>query len=626
MSSSGHVLTEVPAPAVDLLVEFLASVYGPAANPMVHLACYAPGALVLVGDRVERREDVDVLDYVEAVEAAQVARSAAQRRGERAVPAFEFRAALECRAAADVAAVRSRILEVHSGREFEAVFVFEDAGVLGAFLLPDPQPELAAHPATAHLTSAPPTAGSTVDWPDPHVAQAMVAAEFAQPPSGSGTDSCLTGLELSYDRLHGGTLSAIGQYGADREFAPEVSLKPPGAQDLPLRSLPEARFSCSMCGESCRAGKWRNAVSDSTRLALDAMPWSQTHPGLLPLALFQYPDDEDPDEWRGEVELGVRSDGFCVFFDGARGCMVHGLLGRQPIPSCHQFPFAFTRTPDGLDVWTTFHCHAALEGHGVPLLQREADIRSRLWATRTPQRWIGRDVPLVAAATIPWPAYRAVEEALLDFLDVEDPSPLASRLHAAENFVQAVVAGEAEIETLHRTWRDAPLLTRPLAAAPDPLVAGLVVGLYKRYPPPAGRLPMPEDAVGAWLAHLPPVEWEWPEPVLARYLRHTLFHKHFLQTEGALFTWRMAMLSYAVVRLYAWSLACFEREGRLVLAPRAGQPANQPAALPYLQKAIQDNDRLVIHAGTYFARFLKGYPAEYERLMGPGIAPALIWA
>ncbi len=617
---SGSVIAEVPSEVVELLEEYLASMYGPEPDPTVHLACCAPGALVLVGDRVERREDVAAHDYKDAVESALAARGAAERTGQRVIPVFEIGRALECVAAEDVAAILVSLREILSGRQFEAVFVLEDAGVLGGCVL---------------------EASRSGRLPHPHLAQAMVAAEFAQPPSGSGTDSCLTGLELSFDRVFGGTLSALGQFGPDRQLAPVVALCPPGALDLPLRWLPEARFSCAMCGESCRAAKWRNAVSDATRLALEAMPWHLTHAGRLPDALFRYPDDEDPDLWRGDVELGARPDGFCAFFDGERGCVVHGLLGRQPIPSCHQFPYAFTRTPDGVDVWTTFHCQASLDGHGIPPEDREADIRSRLWATRTPQRWIGREVALGPELVVSWHAYRAIETALLDFLDLADPSPIAGRLQAAEGFVQEAIAAAdrgpaladpglapadpglatadrgldpAKVAELARQWRDAPRLSRPPSGSPDPLVAGLVAGLYKRYPPLAGRLPLPDEAIGTWLGHLPPPEWEWPERLLARYLRHTIFHKHFLLTEGGLFTWRMALLSWAVVRLYTWSLACFEREGLLTLEQ------------PPIQKAIQDNDRLLIHAGTYFARFLKGYPAEYERLMGTQIAAALIWS
>lgn len=620
-------LAEVPAPVALLLAEYLSSMYGPEPDPLAHLACYAPGALLLVGDRVEKRQDVREQDYVEALEAALAARAASKRRGWRVFPVFELLEAVSCQAAEDVAAIRAVVRERRSGRNLDAVFVIEDGGVLGACLLEAPG-ELEAQ------------GGRDGFWPRPYLAQAMVAAEFAQPPSGSGTDSCLTGLELSFDRLWGGTLSAACQRGLDREPGPPYALLPSTAGDIPLRSLPEARFSCAMCGESCRAGKWRNAVSDATRLALEAMPWHRTHPGRLPEVRFVAPEGENAQTWRGDVELAARPDGFCAFFDDERGCLIHGLLGRQPIPSCHQFPFAFTRTPDGLDVWTTFHCGAALDGHGSPLADREADIRSRLWAARTPQRWVGREVSLKGGLAVPWPTYRAIEAALLEFLAPDDPSPLAPSLHAAERFMQAVLdhpAGiltETAVAEARGRWHGAPRLSRPPGGMPDPLVAGLVVGLYRRYPQPGSRLELSDRAIGEALEALPPASWDWPEPLLKRYLRHAIFHKQFLQAEGGLFTWRVALLSYAVVRLYARSLAAFEREGRIRLVPTSGErePVRlagrvaEPAALPYLRKAIQDTDRLVIHAGTSFARFLKGHPAEYDRLLQPAIAPSLIWS
>ncbi|MBM3269099.1 MAG: hypothetical protein FJZ01_15780 [Candidatus Sericytochromatia bacterium] len=599
------VLTEIPAPAAELIGEFLATMYGPAPDVVAHLACYSPRALILVGSRVELREDLDDEAYVQVIAALRADLAA----GSRPAPIFELAAVVAAVAGDDVAALRACLRETKSGRDVSAVFVLDDSGVLGGYVEgPDAGPDL-----------------------DPYLAQALVAAEFAQVPSGTGSDACLTGLELSYDRLHGGTLSTLGQHGPGRELAAAAGLFPPGALDIPLRYLPEARFSCAMCAESCRAAKWRNAVGDAARQALEAIPWHRLAPELLARPMFEAPDDVDPDTWRGDVELAIKPDGFCTFHDADRGCLIHAALGRQPLASCHQFPFAFTRTPDGVDVWTTFHCHAALFGSGLPLAAREADIRSRLWAGRTPQRWIGPEVLLADRTRVPWEAYRELEGALLDWLEPGAPGSLSSRLHAAEGFVQAVLAqdrpGPPEIRDLAADRRGRPLLERPRGGVSDPLVQGLVAGMYKRYPPLAGTLAFPHDGLAFLLGGMPASDLALPEDLLARYLRHVLFHKHFLQTEGALFTWRIVLLSRAVVERYAWSLAWLEREGYLAVEPPGpGARALAPdPALPYLQKAIQDLDRLVIHAGTYFARFLQNYPEQYARLLRPEAAPALIW-
>jgi Fe-S-cluster containining protein len=580
-------LTEVPAPALALLDQFFVSLYGPEPDAGAHLACYSSRALVLLGDRVERRAMVDDAEFARAISDVR----ALHPDG----PEFELRGVRGGRVAEDIATVFLDLRDRTCDRAFHAYAAFDDEGLLGACVC---------------------ERGATEDA-DPQLVLALIAAEFAQIPPALGPDVCRSGLELSYERVFGA-----------------ADLK--GAHDLPLRWLPEARFACAMCGESCRASKWRNTVSDAARQALEAMPWRHLQPRLAGKALTTLPEGAPEGAWRGDVELAVGHDGWCAFYDPQLGCAVHSVLGRQPLTSCHQFPFSFTRTPDGVDVWATYHCHAALYGLGGGFAEREADIRSRLWAGRIAPRAVGHSVPLTGdrgGFGVSWDVYRAIEAELLDWLDPALSEPLEPRLQAAEGFMAGLCEAPPEtaesVRDRAQVQREAPRLSRPPSQRGDPLVEGLTVGMFRRYPPLSGAHALPDDGLSFLVGSFGAPDWHAPTGMVARYLRHCLFHKHFLQAEGIRFTWRMVLLSHAIVRTYAWAQARLAAEGYMRVAPLAAAVAALPEganpALPFYQKAIQDLDRLVLHGGSNFASFLKKYPAELSRLLGPQIVPALIW-
>ncbi|MBM3274597.1 MAG: YkgJ family cysteine cluster protein, partial [Candidatus Sericytochromatia bacterium] len=503
-----------------------------------------------MGDRVERRSAVEDGEFADVMSQIRVLRPDA--------PDFELLGVKGGRVGQDIATIRMDLRDRRCDRSFQALAAFDDEGLLGACVCEGGQSEDA----------------------DPLLVEALIAAEFAQLPASLGPDVCRSGLELSYERVFGAA-----------DFL--------GPHEIPLRWLPEARFSCAMCGESCRASKWRNSVTDGARQALEAIPWRYLRPQLAGKALTSLPEGVAHSAWRGDFELAVGHDGWCVFYDPQVGCAIHGVLGRQPLTSCHQFPFSFTRTPDGVDVWATYHCHAALYGLGGEFADREADIRSRLWAGRVAQRSVGHTVPLRADRSGPrvsWEVYRAIEAELLDWLEPSSAEPLEPRLQAAEAFVAALCDAPPEtadgILELARAQRQASRLTRPPSQRADPLVEGLTVGMFKRYPPLPGAQALPGEGLSFLIGSFGAPDWQAPGRTVARYLRHCLFHKHFLQSEGVRFTWRMVLLSHAIVRTYAWAQARLAAEGYLRVAPLASAVAALPEganpALPFYQKAIQD--------------------------------------
>ncbi|MBM3270568.1 MAG: hypothetical protein FJZ01_23280 [Candidatus Sericytochromatia bacterium] len=603
-------LTEVPEPAVDLIKRYLATVYGSERDFPEHLACYAPEALVLVGPRVFKRQQLPLDVYTQTMsETADILDLFGPKQGGLRVPTLEFESADEAVASDDVAVVKATLRDRAADRTFPALFVFNDEGLLGAAVL------------------------EQAEMPDPAVAEAIVCAEHAQvPPLGGPHDLHLSGLELSYARV----------FAADGEE---------------INYLPEARFSCQRCGESCRVGKWEIRVSDATRMAVEAMPWDRLRPGLRDdRELFRTLDSKDPTPFGLTDGLATRPGGeMCAFFDEADGCLIHHAVGRAVVPSCHKFPYMFTRTPDGVDVWTSFQCHAAIYGLGQPLAEREPDIRSRLWANRYHTWRVKEEVFLKSPAQpITWDTYRVVERALLDILDPADETPLEPRLQLGENFVRALEAGFLHegfgpdvVRRILDETKDKPVAGRERRGSEDDLVVELFCLMASWDLPPEQQEAFLGGEFGALYASLlnQPLDWQPPVRLVAQFLRHCLFHKIFLQTTGIVFTWRYVLLSWAALRLYTRYLAFLEsraaHSGRVLTLARVGHPgATMPAlelpTLPagasaahplaaHIQKAIMDLDTLAVHYPDLFAGAFIERDRERERLIGPAVGSALIW-
>ena len=611
-------LTQVPEQAVDLIKKYLVSVYGPERDFADHLSCYAPEALVLVGPRVFERQQLPLDVYIPTMrESSDILDIFAPRQNGTRVPTLEFMAADEAEADENVAAVKATLHDRATGRTFPALFVFNDEGLLGAAVL------------------------ERAELPDVYTAQAIVAAEHAQvPPLGGPNDLYLSGLELSFARVF-------------------------TSDPAPLNYLPEARFSCEMCGESCRIGKWDVRVSDTARKAIEVMPWDRLRPGAFEdREMFRVLESQDPTPFGHQHGFALQDDQeTCGFFDKKDGCLIHHAVGRAVVPICHKFPFLFTRTPDGVDAWTSFQCHAALYGLGQPLSEREPDIRSRLWANRYHVWRVKDEVFLKSPAQpIAWETYRAVENALLAILAVDDETPLEPRLQLGENFVRAVDSGFLHerigpevIERILAETKAKPVAGRERRGSEDDLVVEFFCLLISWQMTPEEQVEFFSGGFGTLYASLvnQPLDWDPPVKLMNQFLRHCLFHKMFLQTAGIFFTWRYILLTWAVLRLYVRYLVYLESKalhvsggGVATIArarvgaagtttpvlelPTLPQPViggefGKNPHLPHIQKALMDLDMLVVHFPDLFSSAFVERDAQRERLLGPAIGSAMIW-
>jgi Fe-S-cluster containining protein len=123
------------------------------------------------------------------------------------------------------------------------------------------------------------------------------------------------------------------------------------------------------------------------------------------------------------VLMGSR-DGACTFQRADKLCAVHAELGVAAKPAiCRQFPYLFTRTPDGrVATAIQMECRAYLRAKraSVPLAAEEASLRELLRVGAFVQH-VREPVELSAGLPASWAEYLALEAALVDAFDASAP-------------------------------------------------------------------------------------------------------------------------------------------------------------------------------------------------------------
>ncbi|MBC7541141.1 MAG: hypothetical protein H7338_00270 [Candidatus Sericytochromatia bacterium] len=444
----------------------------------------APDALTMIGPQVLPKHVIAITKYVEVMD------SIVNAQDGKPVPDFEILdvQAVEV-AGGTVALVRAR--ERHDG--VSCVLAFE----MGAEGL---------------------VRGVTVDPPSAERAAVQAAADLAQMPRPTTrTEAFRTVLDHAYARRHRGI-------------------------DRPLRSLPEARFTCQGRGECCRVGLWNIAVSDNQRLPLSRMT---TLANITPFTLHTpagaptFADPEAATE-RHKLATGIWPDCHQMADDG--NCGLHGALGWQPISVCQLYPVHPIPTPDGYDVTAAYSCLTVCLNQGLTLAEQTDNLRGRIW----PFQFRMAEVPELLSRTmgtdadLPWQVYRQWEAEMLESLWQRDAHGLPDLSHGSR-----ILLGRA-----------GPGLSRRALDIDD---------LFQRITKPG----IPEGGWregwcggGSWEAWLAirhkPITVVDEGDLVARFLRAQLFRKHGLieGETGVAFPWGMTVLISAMVkadaRFRAW--------------------------------------------------------------------------
>jgi len=204
-------------------------------------------------------------------------------------------------------------------------------------------------------------------------------------------------------------------------------------------------------------------------------------------------DYRAPVRYEGQtITLMARTNDRCVFLDDDKLCLVHKVAGASTKPTiCRQFPYTFTRTPDGVDVSFSMECRAWHRARkaGRPIATQEESLRVLL---REGGPVLDLPSPVPAGAGTDWPVERwmaARAEAIEGVLGATDLEALVARL--VEPFRRRARADEERREAARARWLDpavwglAPAASDGggdmgaggVEAARESLVRGLVDGL-----------------------------------------------------------------------------------------------------------------------------------------------------
>lgn len=550
----------VPPKALRQVQQYLAS-SAPPYDFAAHYETLAPDALVLIGSQAVSRRDLSQDAYVRQMEQFR-AMAGVDTLG----PAFSLALVQEWRPEPDGGVMLAGIKESASKSNLAAHFYLQGerlqvrAAVLGG--KPLPRSEVILSRSLAELAHWRPTLDHDA-WP-----------------------------------MHGLALGWLRQ----RTLSPE-----------PLIALPEARFTCQNSGFCCSSvSSWDVPVHSNALRAVSAMPWESLQ---LPGPRFRPAKHVD----------GARSDtvwaldhcgGDACLARTNGGCSVHRVAGWQPIEPCMVFPYQFMATPDGICVTCSFLCHSVGGNVGTPLMQQEADIRSRLTAVRSLVETVPATVPLVkGGATMSWDAYSRLESVLLDLLDDRSKGPLPQRLLAAHQLMAANMTVFHRARTIDRSAIDHVLAT-PLpdvALVPGHLADELMQRILKPRNHPAPL--RPDVLFGDWhatgwaMGKGKPLDESLDDDLATRYLRTVLFRKLGLAKGGAAFVWGTV----------AWAFRAWERQARF-LEGITGKPVDRALQLDVARHV----DMQLL--GSPFLTVLNHGEAAYQRFVSPRLWLSLMEA
>jgi hypothetical protein len=518
--------------ALDLVVTWLQAVE--ADDWQTVWECHAPDSLILAAHQVIPRQVVppDVF--------AQCQRTITEHQPLDARLRFRGRRA-ELVPLPETAVVMVDLTEGRSGRACRAAFVVGRTGITG--IVADPaSPEAAAVEAAADLAQVP----GALDWSMMH----------------------LSALHHSFARR------CVGL-------------------PLPVRALPDQRFTCQGRGECCRVGKWQVPVSDNERLAADDLLTKLHLPALTLREPAETPGFPSPAAMDLRHFLAPDpATGACGLLDEDRHCRLHGRLGWQPIPVCQTYPVFGIATPDSLDVTAYYSCQTVCENTGERLQDQAPALQQRFWPLQNRLRRIPAHLPMANGlpVTMAWEDYRDIETRLLAHL-ADLPAAGAAALADGSAYLADILEGYSS----SAAWS----------------VAATLMVLLKPLPPGG-------DWKGGWLGGAYQEAWQAVDrsdvryvsdgEMVSRFLRSVLFRKPGLPEAGVGHAWGVTLLVQRMVV-----------EDARFRALRAGRQATEAADV---LAAIRATETLVGHARL--AHAVHGLPDD--PMESPAVWAALIGA
>ena len=239
---------------------------------------------------------------------------------------------------------------------------------------------------------------------------------------------------------------------------------------VPLLFRDDARFGCTMCG-SCCGGHNIGPVMDDVMVQIEShrdrfMAEADAPEGLF----FSVPGAA------GEEHTFCRNrDGWCVFLDDDRRCMIHREIGGEKKPRiCRLFPFQFTATPEGVAVSLQMECRGFVDARkGPKLADQEAEIRRLLALAPSVQR-VPPEVKLRGRQGCTYAEYLELENQLHAAVDAHADAPTEALMAMARVLRDALPGAPAPAVPAAALSSTLDALISGMADALDAMHRGIV--------------------------------------------------------------------------------------------------------------------------------------------------------
>ncbi len=224
--------------------------------------------------------------------------------------------------------------------------------------------------------------------------------------------------------------------------------------EVPLLYLPEAAFSCTMCGGCCgghNVGPVSKPVLEALEPHLESLAaeigTEQSLFATLPVSEVH------------ERAICRSSGGSCVFLKEDNTCRIHANLGAEYKPEpCRLFPYEFKATPGGIAVSISTECRGFAEAtRGKAFSAQEDSIRALL--KRVPASILGKvplRVQMEEGVDLAYGQWQPIEARLLELVDEKAGTPMAM-FQAMSAELNARVGYESEpapAEAVASAWGD----------------------------------------------------------------------------------------------------------------------------------------------------------------------------
>ena len=204
---------------------------------------------------------------------------------------------------------------------------------------------------------------------------------------------------------------------------------------LPFAFRAGLKHACQASGGCC-SGTDVGPLSAEVVRPLEERDWGERVPARAEgVPLFR------TGSFGGEtIWLTGSHEGACVFLNDDKLCQVHAELGAEAKPAiCRQFPYLFTRTPDGeLAVSIQMECRSYLRAKAAagPTPEIEGDLRALVESGAFVQE-VREPLELARGCPVSWTEYKELEEALFHAFDGAESASAGAE--AARQVLRGVV-------------------------------------------------------------------------------------------------------------------------------------------------------------------------------------------